>query len=75
MYRVELRLNQRDLIDFLDQNPGYKPLVEGIADASSSPEVTTLDPDSSSDFYRPAKTRKPRARRKRTVETLQAAAE
>jgi hypothetical protein len=70
MYRVELRLNQHDLIDFLDQNPGYKPFVEGIAD----PDADKPDAAESELAYRPT-TRKPRARRKRTVEALQAAAE
>lgn len=30
MYRVELTLNQRDLMEFIDQNPGYKALVTAV---------------------------------------------
>jgi hypothetical protein len=68
-YRLELILNERDLIEFLDQNPGYKPTVEGIREAGAAAE------DAPTDVWHSAKTRKPRGRRKRTVETLQAAAE
>jgi hypothetical protein len=67
-YRLELILSERDLIAFLDQNPGYKPTVEGIAAAPGDSEVAA-------DTWRPTATRKPRGRRKRTVETLQTAAE
>jgi hypothetical protein len=68
-YRLELILNERDLIEFLDQNPGYKPTVEGIANSDTSAVMQDAP-----ELYRPT-TRKPRGRRKRTVETLQAAAE
>jgi hypothetical protein len=63
-----LILNERDLIEFLDQNPGYKPTVEGIREAGGAAEDAPID-------WHSAKTRKPRARRKRTVESIQAAAE
>lgn len=68
-YRLELILNERDLIEFLDQNPGYKPTVEGIREAGGATE------DEPVDVWHSAKSRKPRARRKRTVEPIQAAAE
>ena len=70
LYRVELRLNQHDLIDFLDQNPGYKPLVEGLADPDADKQ--DAGPELS---YRPVR-QTPRKRRKKTaLEPTQAAAE
>ena len=68
-YRLELILSERDLIAFLDQNPGYKPTVEGIAATTGDAE------DAPTDNWRPTATRKPRTRRKKTVDVLQAAAE
>ncbi len=68
-YRLELILNERDLIAFLDQNPGYRPTVEGIANAGGSAKDAPID------VWHSAKTRKPRGRRKRNAEPLQAAAE
>jgi hypothetical protein len=66
-YRLELILNERDLIEFLDQNPGYKPTVEGIREAGVE--------DEAADAWRPTASHKPRGRRKRNVESIQAAAE
>jgi hypothetical protein len=63
-----LILNERDLIAFLDQNPGYKPTVEGIREAGGAEDAPI-------DAWRSAKTRKPRTRRTRTVEANQIAAE
>lgn len=67
-YRLELILSERDLIAFLDQNPGYKPTVEGIANAGGAE-------DEPIDAWHSSKSRKPRARRKKAVDVLQAAAE
>ena len=66
-YRLELILNERDLIAFLDQNPGYKPTVEGIREAGAE--------DAATDVWRPNSTRKPRSRRPRTAAPAQVAAE
>jgi len=66
-YRLELILSERDLIAFLDQNPGYKPTVEGVASADAE--------DAPTDTWRPTATRKPRTRRAKTASVTQAAAE
>ena len=55
LYRVEMTLNQNDLIEFIDQNPGYKALITAVEPPAGASRIRT----------RSTRRRAPPARRKR----------
>jgi hypothetical protein len=46
LYRVEMTLNQNDMIQFIDQNPGYKALITAVEPpAAAGQPVETYKPE------------------------------
>ena len=55
LYRVEMTLSQNDLIEFIDQNPGYKALITAVEPPAAAESADTP--------YTPARVTQRRKRR------------